>query len=62
LRLAPRRSGHHGQLPSELKPVCWLNAAELDSGRDFDVHAERLMRSLEGFVTGQSNRRPGRPV
>lgn len=35
------------QIPKDLKDFSELNAAELSSGRDFDVHAERLMGSVE---------------
>jgi hypothetical protein len=39
------------ELPQSLKDVADLNAAELSSGRDFDTHAERLLRSVESILT-----------
>jgi hypothetical protein len=39
------------QLPGSLKEFADLNAAELSSGRDFDQHAERLMRSIDAILS-----------
>ena len=38
------------QIPKDLKDFSDLHAAELSSGRDFDVHAERLMVSVENVL------------
>jgi hypothetical protein len=38
------------QLPDSLKDFSDIQAAELSSGRDFDQHAERLMRSVDALL------------
>ena len=35
------------QLPEPLKPLAFLNAAPVDMGRDFRLHADRLVTALE---------------
>jgi hypothetical protein len=38
------------RLPASLYELSFLNAAEVDSGRDFDHHIERLFRAIDGFL------------
>jgi hypothetical protein len=38
-------------LPRSLEEFAFLNAVELESGRDFDVHMERLIRATEMFIS-----------
>ena len=44
-----------GTLPASLRQVIYSNAAEVDPARDFHVHVERLMRSIDDLLT----RKPG---
>jgi len=37
-------------LPAELKSFAYLNALEIDAGRDFETHVNRLIASLDRFV------------
>jgi hypothetical protein len=50
-------------LPDPLKSLSFHNAAEVDSGRDFHTHMDRLIRSMDAALTGKSWRswRPWRP-
>ncbi|MGQ0677139.1 MAG: SUMF1/EgtB/PvdO family nonheme iron enzyme [Rhodospirillales bacterium] len=34
-------------MPEKMQPLAFLNACPVDMGRDFNVHVERLLRSLE---------------
>jgi hypothetical protein len=38
------------QLPDSLKDLVYRNGLEVDSGRDFDQHIERLIRSMEPIL------------
>jgi hypothetical protein len=38
------------QLPDSLKELVYRNGLEVDSGRDFDQHIERLIRSMEPIL------------
>jgi hypothetical protein len=39
-----------GELPEGLKDLAFRNAAEVDMGRDFHVHMERLIRSMDRVI------------
>jgi hypothetical protein len=41
-------------LPPSLKQFSFLNAAPVDSGRDFRPHMDRLVRSLDGILGSKS--------
>jgi tetratricopeptide (TPR) repeat protein len=49
------------ELPDSLKSLAFHNAAEVDSGRDFHSHMERLIRSMDAALRGKSWR-PWRPL
>jgi hypothetical protein len=40
------------QLPETLRDLAFYNAAEVDSGRDFHVHTDRLIQSLDHLFAG----------
>lgn len=42
------------ELPDSLKSLSFHNAAEVDSGRDFHSHMERLIRSMDAALKGKS--------
>jgi len=42
------------ELPGELKDLAFRNAADVDPGRDFDHHVDRLVRSVSAVLTRQS--------
>ena len=42
------------ELPDSLKDFSYRNAAEVDTGRDFHQHMERLIRSMESLLAGRS--------
>jgi uncharacterized protein (TIGR02594 family) len=44
------------QLPASLKDFAFLNAPRVDSGQDFDVHVDRLIRDMDTIL---QTRRPG---
>jgi len=44
-------------LPDSLKSLSFHNAAEVDSGRDFHAHMDRLIRSMEAALKGKWWRR-----
>jgi hypothetical protein len=60
------------QLPESLRPFAFRNAAEVDIGRDFHSHMDRLIRSMDALLgqrppevvaaglSGRTNRRPAR--
>jgi hypothetical protein len=50
-------------LPDSLKNLSFHNAAEVDSGRDFHAHMDRLIRSMDAALKGKSWRpwSPWRP-
>jgi hypothetical protein len=48
------------QLPESLKPFAFRNAADIDSGRDFQVHMERLLRSMDKSLAAR--RKPPAPA
>lgn len=37
-------------LPASISSLAYINAAHVESGRDFNAHMERLVRALEGVV------------
>jgi tetratricopeptide (TPR) repeat protein len=41
-------------LPDSLKSLSFHNAAEVDSGRDFHAHLDRLIRSMDAALKGKS--------
>jgi len=47
----PRESA----LPESLKQLPYLNAAEIDTGRDFHQHVERLIRAIDLIFGGNSD-------
>src|SRR5215475_11465533 len=42
------------ELPDTLKSLSFHNAAEVDSGRDFHAHMDRLIRSMNAALKGKS--------
>jgi hypothetical protein len=38
-------------LPESLQKLCFLNAAEVDDGRDFHQHVDRLIRAMDRVLT-----------
>jgi hypothetical protein len=38
-------------LPDSLQKLCVLNAAEVDDGRDFHLHVDRLIRAMDRLLT-----------
>jgi hypothetical protein len=42
-------------LPESLQKLCFLNAAEVDDGRDFHQHFDRLIRAIDGLLTGSNH-------
>jgi hypothetical protein len=42
------------ELPDTLKSLSFHNAAEVDSGRDFHAHMDRLIRSMDAALKGKS--------
>jgi hypothetical protein len=38
-------------LPESLQKLCFLNAAEIDDGRDFHQHLDRLIRAMDRLLT-----------
>jgi hypothetical protein len=42
------------ELPDTLKSLSYHNAAEVDSGRDFHAHMDRLIRSMDAALKGKS--------
>jgi hypothetical protein len=38
-------------LPDSLQKLCFLNAAEVDDGRDFHLHVDRLIRAMDRLLT-----------
>ena len=46
------------ELPASLKDFSFRNAAEIDSGRDFRQHMDRLIRSIDQIL-GLKTRKPG---
>jgi uncharacterized protein YecT (DUF1311 family) len=42
------------QLPETLKDFAFINAATVDTGRDFHPHMERVLRSIEAILQGRS--------
>src|SRR5436853_1703917 len=45
-----------GDLPDCLKNLSFHNAAEVDSGRDFHAHMDRLIRSMDAALKGKTRR------
>jgi TIR domain len=46
------------ELPEGLKDLAFRNAAQIDAGRDFHQHMERLIRSMDRILELKSGRRP----
>jgi hypothetical protein len=44
------------QLPESLRDLVWRNGLQVDSGRDFDQHVERLIRSMEPISADAAQR------
>jgi non-specific serine/threonine protein kinase len=44
-------------LPSTLTPFAYLNAASVDSGRDFHHHVDRLIASIDDILTSETESR-----
>jgi hypothetical protein len=42
------------ELPDSIKPLAFRNAAEVSPGRDFNVHMDRLIRSIEAILVKDS--------
>jgi hypothetical protein len=42
------------ELPDTLKSLSFHNAADVDSGRDFHAHMDRLIRSMDAVLKGKS--------
>lgn len=42
------------QLPEGLKDLAFINAAPVDTGRDFRQHMDRLIRSIDGIVAAKN--------
>jgi hypothetical protein len=42
------------ELPESLKEFSFLNAAQIDAGRDFHQHMDRLVQSIEQMIGVQS--------
>lgn len=58
--VGPARMPQSAQLPESLKNFVFLNAALVDTGRDFRQHMERLIRSIDqipGERAGEETRR-----
>ena len=49
------------ELPDSLKNLAYRNAAEVDGGRDFHQHMDRLIRSMDRLLAGKSTS-PGRTL
>jgi hypothetical protein len=47
------------ELPESMKAFSFRNAAEVESGRDFRQHMDRLIRSIDGIL-GLKPRKPGK--
>ena len=45
------------QLPDSLQNLVYRNGLEVNSGRDFDQHIERLIRNINPILTGVEQRR-----
>src|SRR5215470_5721006 len=54
-------------LPESLQKLCFLNAAEVDDGRDFHQHVDRLIRAMDRLLTerklsGLAQKTESRPI
>jgi predicted ATPase len=45
------------ELPAALAQLCYLNAAQVDVGRDFHTHMDRLIASLDALLAPEAQRR-----
>ncbi|HEX3863825.1 MAG TPA: toll/interleukin-1 receptor domain-containing protein [Stellaceae bacterium] len=45
------------QLPDSLKDFAYRNAAQIDSGQDFDIHMARLIRAVDGILGRDDGRK-----
>jgi PQQ-dependent catabolism-associated CXXCW motif protein len=43
------------ELPDSLKDFCFYNAAEVETGRDFHSHMDRLIRSIDLILKGKAD-------
>jgi TRAP-type C4-dicarboxylate transport system substrate-binding protein len=56
------RMPSEAELPPSVKRFAFLNAAPVDSGRDFRPHVDRLMRSLDAILAGKGKAPPAPPL
>ncbi|MGB7257227.1 MAG: toll/interleukin-1 receptor domain-containing protein [Pseudolabrys sp.] len=47
-----------GDIPDTLKDFAFLNAAEVDTGRDFHQHMDRLIQAIDGIIVKKSGSVP----
>jgi hypothetical protein len=47
------------ELPESLKELAYRNATPIDSGRDFEAHVDRVIRSIEYWRQGELNENQG---
>lgn len=50
------------QLPETLKDLAFINAATVDTGRDFHPHMERVLRSIDAILKGHPDEPPTIPL
>ncbi|HVV60528.1 MAG TPA: toll/interleukin-1 receptor domain-containing protein [Pseudolabrys sp.] len=50
-----------GDIPESLKDFAFLNAAEVDTGRDFHQHMDRLIQAIDGIIIKKSGSVPEQP-
>lgn len=48
-------------LPASIKPLAFLNAVQLDSGRDFNVHMMRVIGALDGILAAAGKLKAAEP-
>jgi hypothetical protein len=50
------------ELPESIREFAYRNAAEVESGRDFDIHVDRLIKAVEQILAPRRTRVRRRPV